>query len=103
MYYLFRFATLVLPWIPRRFAQALANVAGLIAWLIARKARRQATRNIMHVLGAQVRETRAGRRRLRRTVQRMFVNNVRNYVELFSLRSLSSEKILHNIHVEGIE
>ena len=103
MYYLFRFATFVLPWIPHRLAHALGSVVGLIAWLIAGKARKQATKNIIHVLGAQVQETRAGRRRLRRTVQGMFVNNVRNYLELFSLRSLSSEKILRNTHVEGIE
>ncbi len=103
MYYLFRFATVVVPWIPRRMVLALGSVIGLIAWLIATKARRQATKNIMHVLGAQVQETRAGRKRLRRTVQGMFVNNVRNYLELFSLRSLSSKEILRNIDVEGVE
>jgi len=103
MYYLFRFATFVLPWIPHRLAHALGSVVGLIAWLIAGKARKQATKNIIHVLGAQVQETRAGRRRLRRVVQGMFVNNARNYLELFSLRSLSAEKILRNVHVEGVE
>src|SRR5437763_17160666 len=102
MYYLFRFATVVVPWIPRWLVRALGTVAGFMAWLIATKARRQATKNIMHVLGPQVQETRAGRRQLRRTVRGMFVNNVRNYLELSSLRSLSSEKILRNIHVEGI-
>src|SRR5205085_3295817 len=61
--YLFRFATIVLPQIPRRLAYALGNVAGLIAWLFAGKARKQATRNMIHVLGAQVQETRAGRRK----------------------------------------
>ena len=103
MYYLFRFASRVLPWIPRRLVHALGNIAGLIAWLIAGKARKQATRNMIHVLGAQIQETRAGRRRLRRSVQGMFVNSVRNYLELFSLHSLSSERILRNIRVEGIE
>ena len=103
MYYLFRFATRIVPWIPRRLAYALGNVLGLIAWLIARKARRQATRNMIHVLGAQVRETRAGRSRLRRTVQGMFVHTMRNYLDLFTLQSLSSEKILRNIHIEGWE
>src|SRR5947209_4876243 len=103
MYYLFRFATVVVPWIPDRLVHALGTVAGLIAWPIATKARRQATKNIRHVFGPQLQETRAGRKRLRRTVQAMFVNNVRNYLELFSLRSLSSDEILRNIHVEGIE
>ncbi len=103
MYHLFRFATRILPWIPRRLAYALGNVLGLIAWLIARKARRQATKNMIHVLGAQVRETRAGRRRLRRTVKGMFVHTMRNYLELFTLQSLSSEKILRNISIKGWE
>lgn len=103
MYYLFRFAAVVLPWIPRWLVYAVGNIVGLMAWLVATKARQQATRNMMHVLGAQVREPRAGRRRLRRIVQGMFVNNVRNYLDLFSLHSFPSEKILHNIHVEGIE
>ena len=103
MYHLFRFATRILPWIPRRLAYALGNVLGLIAWLIARKARRQATKNMIHVLGAQMQETRAGRRRLRRTVKGMFVNNMRNYLDLFTLQSLSTEKILRNIHIKGWE
>src|SRR5437764_61765 len=103
MYYLFRFATRILPWIPRRLAYALGNIVGLIAWLVARKARRQATKNMIHVLGAQVQQTRAGRKKLRRTVQGMFVNNTHNYLEIFTLQSLSSEKILRNIHIEGWE
>src|SRR5947209_9940900 len=103
MYRLFRLATRILPWIPPRSVYALGNVLGLIAWLIARKARRQATKNMLHVLGAQVQETRAGRRRLRRTVQGMFVHATRNYLELFTLQSLSSEKILRNIDIKGWE
>jgi len=103
MYYLFRFATRILPWLPRRLTYAIGNVLGLIAWLIAGKARRQATQNIIHVLGASVQETYAGRRKLRQTVKGMFVTNVRNYLELFTLHSLSSEKILCNMHVEGDE
>ena len=103
MYYLFRFATRILPWIPRRLTYALGNVLGLIAWLVARKARRRATKNMIRVLGASVQETRVGRRRLRRTVRGMFVNNVRNYLELFTLQALSSEKILHTMHIEGDE
>ncbi len=103
MYYLFRFATRILPWIPRRLTYALGNVLGLIAWLIAGKARRQATKNMIHVLGTQMQETRAGRSRLRRTVKGMFVNNVRNYLDIFTLPSLSSEKILHTIHITGWE
>ena len=36
-------------------------------------------------------------------VKDMFVNNTHNYLELFTLQSLSSEKILRNMHVKGRE
>lgn len=103
MYHLFRLATRILPWFPRRLLYAMGSVIGIIAWLMARKARRQATKNIVHVLGAQVRETRAGRRELRRTVRDMFVHNTRNYLEIFTLPSRSSEDILRYIHIGGWE
>ena len=60
-------------------------------------------KNMIHVHGASVQETRAGRRWLRHMVKGMFVNNVRNYLDLFTLKSLSSEKILRNMYVEGDE
>ncbi len=103
MYHLFRLATRILPWLPRRLVYALGNVLGLLAWLVARKARRQATKNITRVLGAQVQETRAGRSQLRRAVQGMFVHTTRNYLELFTLQSLSSEEILRTISIKGWE
>ena len=103
MYYLFRLATLVLPWIPGWLMYRIGYGVGLLAWLIAGRVRRQATRNMMHVLGEEGQGTREGRRRLRRTVQGMFVNNARNYLELFSLGSLSSEEVLRTIRVEGVE
>ena len=101
MYYLFLVATRIVPLIPRRLAYTLANVLGPLAWLIAGKARRQATKNILHVLDTSVQETRAGRRKLQRTVQGMFVHNMRNYLDLFTLHALSPEKVLHNIHLKG--
>ena len=103
MYYLFRFTTLVLPWMPRWLVHALGNVGGLIAWLTATNAREQAKRNMIHVLGMRVTETRAGRRRLRRAVRSMFMNDVRGYLELFSLPSLGAEKILRTTRAEGLE
>ncbi|HCI81039.1 MAG TPA: hypothetical protein DHW02_15270 [Ktedonobacter sp.] len=103
MYYLFRIATRIIPRMPRRLAYALATVVGLLAWLIAGKARRQATKNMLHVFGTQAQETRAGRRLLRRTVSGMFMHNVRNYVDLFILPSLSDEEILHTVHLIGWE
>lgn len=103
MYYLFRFVISILPRIPRRLAYALGDVLGLLIWLMAGKMRRQATRNMLHVLGVQIQETSAGRRMLRKTVKGMFLNHVRNYLELFTLQALSSEAILHNVELRKWE
>src|SRR5947209_3188050 len=103
MYYLFRFGTLVLPWMPRWLVLAVGRVIGLLAWLLANKARKQATRNMMHVLSAHVLETRARRRRLRHTVREMFQHNVRNYLEVCTLPSLDRETILQHMYMDGVE
>src|SRR5947209_4489037 len=103
MYYLFRFAAIIVPWLPRGCIEALSKVIGLLVWLIASRARKQATANMLHVLGRQVLATRTGRRRLRQTVQGMFQNNVHNYLDLFSLPDVQAETILHNAHIEGLE
>jgi lauroyl/myristoyl acyltransferase len=103
MYKLLKFASIVIPRLPRWFVFVLVDVIGMIAFLAATKARKQATINIIHVLGKDVVETRAGRRRLRRTVLRMFQTNVRNYMDLFILPYLPPEKILNSIDVEGVE
>lgn len=104
MYHLFRFASIVIPRLPRWFMLTLAKTIGLAAWLVAGKARKQATINMIHVLGPQVQATRAGRRRLRRTVQCMFQNNVRNYLELFSLHHLQLEPFMHRFErIDGRE
>ena len=87
--------------------RALGNVAAIIAWLVAGKARRQATENITHVLGAQngdgqpFLQTRAGRKRLRQTVRGMFRQNVSNYLDLFLLPVTTPESILQNLEVRG--
>jgi len=81
----------------------LADLIGLVTWLVASKARKQATANIIHVRGTKVLATRAGPRRLRRTVQQMFQNNVRNYLDMFSLPYTQPETILSRTHIEGVE
>jgi phosphatidylinositol dimannoside acyltransferase len=104
MYNLFRFASIVVPRLPRWCMPALAKTIGLAAWLVAGKARKQATINMIYVLGPQVQATRAGRRRLRRTVQGMFQNNVRNYLELFSLSHLQPETLMRRFEqIDGRE
>lgn len=103
MYYLFKFASVVIPRLPHRFVFSLANMIGLLAWLVASKARKQATANIIHVLGAKTVSTRAGRRKLRKTVRGTFRNSVRNYLEAFFLPSMQPETLLRNLDAEGVE
>ena len=101
--------------------RALGNVAAFLAWLVAGKARRQATENMMHVPGCQdEREQRgqqflsgvrslglwrtwAGRKRLRQMVRGMFRQNVSNYLDLFLLPVTKPETILQNLEVRGQE
>jgi len=103
MYNVFRFASVVIPRLPRWFVLFLADLIGLVTWLVASKARKQATANIIHVRGTKVLATRAGPRRLRRTVQQMFQNNVRNYMDVFSLPHIQPETILRRMKIDGIE
>ena len=104
MYRLFAFAAKTVPRLPLRLVLALSRLIGLVAWLLARKARRQATANILHVLGSDIRSTRDGRRKLRKTVRGMFQNNVRNYLEVLYLPSSKPEEILYSLHgITGID
>ena len=54
MYRVFRLASIVIPRLPRGFVLALSQVIGLVAWLVAGNARRQATINMRHVLGPEM-------------------------------------------------
>ena len=109
MYYLLRLAASLIPRLPRRLVSWLGVVVGFIAWLFAGKARRQASENMLHVLGGQNEQsreflrTRAGRKRLRRVVRGMFRQNVSNYLNLFLLPSLKAETILQSMQVRGLE
>src|SRR6266566_121723 len=104
MYRVFRLASIVIPRLPRSFVVALSQVIGLVAWLVAAKARRQATINMRHVLGPEMQATRAGRKRLRRSVRGMFKNSVRNYLEVLYLPSMKPEEIVRLMpRIEGVE
>lgn len=103
MYTLFRLAIIVIPRMPHWLVLFLSKVTGLLVWVVARKSRDAATKNMIHVLGPQVLVTRAGKRRLRRTVQRMFQNNVRNYLEVFRLPYLRPETIRDSMQIDNLE
>jgi len=103
MYKLFKFASVIIPRLPDWCIPILADVSGLMAFLLATRARKQATSNMVHVLGNEVVGSSAGRRRVRRNTIQMFQNNVRNYLDLFTIPNLSREKFLSMVEVEGIE
>jgi lauroyl/myristoyl acyltransferase len=103
MYYLFKIASVVIPRLPHWVVLPLGNMIGLLAWLVARRARKQATANISHVLDTGTLVTRAGRRQLRKTVRAMFQNNVRNYLEIFFLPDMQTETMLRHIDICGLE
>jgi lauroyl/myristoyl acyltransferase len=103
MYYLFLLASKVIPWLPDWFINSMAQGGGWVAWLVATKAREQATQNMLHVLGTQVLDTPQGRKKLHRIVQTIFCNNVFNYLTMFSLAARKPERIVREIHLEGKE
>lgn len=104
MYRLFLIATRIIPRLPRRFVMSLSGFIGFIAWLLASKARKQATINMLHILGSEIRTTPNGRRRLRKKVRGMFKNNVRNYLEMFYLSAMSAGQLIQVLSaIEGIE
>jgi lauroyl/myristoyl acyltransferase len=103
MYNLFLLATKIIPWLPDWLINVVAYGSGWVAWLVATKAREQATQNMLHVLGTQVLDTPEGRRKLRTTVQVMFRTNVVNYLAMLVLPARKPEQILRKMHIEGRE
>ncbi|HVU65951.1 MAG TPA: lysophospholipid acyltransferase family protein [Ktedonobacteraceae bacterium] len=103
MYYFFRCAAWLIPRLPRWLLRLLPDLIGPLAWLFAGPARRQATRNMLHVLGPQVRATAAGRRQLRRTVRAMFCSSVGNYLDAFLMPALKPDDILRYISIDNAE
>jgi KDO2-lipid IV(A) lauroyltransferase len=102
MYYLFRLASGIIRYLPDWLIRLLADVIGPLAWLFAVRARRQATNNALHVLGADVQHTPAGRRRLRRVVRGMFRSSVLNYLEAFTLPRIDPQAVINRIDTEGL-
>lgn len=82
MYYLLLGAAWIVPHLSAWMVRALARWLGLLAWLVAAGPRKQAMSNAIHVLGAEVLDTAAGRCRLRRVVRGMFCNVISNYLDI---------------------
>ncbi|HEX7736128.1 MAG TPA: hypothetical protein VF458_14845 [Ktedonobacteraceae bacterium] len=100
MYLFFRWATWLVPRLPRWFLRLLPDIAGPLAWLVATRARRQAMYNASRVLGLENTSTLENRRKLRHVVRGMFRNSVSNYLDALLLPSLKQEEILQRISVD---
>src|SRR5260370_8828950 len=72
MYYLFRFASVVIPRLPRWFVLTLANVISPFAWLVAAKTPRKPNSEMIHLLGCQGLATRRTRQPFPNMPQRRF-------------------------------
>jgi len=103
MYRLFKFASIIVPHLPLWCIPVLADAIGFFAFLFAARARKQATSNMLRVLGKSALDSKSGRRLIRRSVLQMFQSNARNYLDLFTLSKLPPEKINSMLDVEGIE
>ena len=58
---------------------------------------------MLHVLSKEITQTRRGRRKLRRMVQGVFQNSVRNYLQVFALPRTQAKTIGDSMHIEGEE
>jgi lauroyl/myristoyl acyltransferase len=96
-YHFFRFLVWLVPHLPRRALPLLATLGGNVAWLVAHKARKQATLNALHVLGPSMVGTHAGRRKLRQTVRGMFITTAHNYLEVCALPTTSNKEFMQRI------
>lgn len=103
MYYLFLWASRIVPRLPRWLLRRLPGLLGSLAWLVAVGPRKQATSNALHVLGPVVRHTWRGRRKLRRVVRGMFRNSVSNYLDAFMMPSVGDQEIVSRLNIRNEE
>ena len=103
MYNLFRIVVIISKRLPRWSLEPLARIGGLLFWLFARGARRQASENMLYVLGEGTARTRQGRRRLQRTVRGVFQHSVRNYLQAFRLPGTPERTFVDSMKVGGRE
>lgn len=83
-----------LPLMPRAFIDPFAEVVGTMAYLSAPRARRAVRANLAVI---------APDRNGRGLVRRIFVEQTRNYVEIFSIPRLDKKRLLSELRTEGWE
>jgi KDO2-lipid IV(A) lauroyltransferase len=89
-----RAAERALPLIPRALVGPLAELAGTLVYLAAPDARRAVRGNLAVIAPEENTNT---------LVRRVFVEQTRNYVEIFSIPRLDPKKLLAELRVEGWE
>lgn len=97
-YYVYRILGAIVPRLPPRFGYWLFALLGALAFLLAKGARRAVEDNMRHVLGLEATPT-----RLRHVAQSVFVNQARNYYDLFRVPSISDAQIRELVTIVGKE
>lgn len=103
MYLLFRLALLLIPRLPPWLISTLGRVVALLAWLLVRPARKQATIHIQRVLHFQHPLPPPDHQQVQRTVRRLFHWSVRNYLDACTLPTLEADALLRRVTVHGLE
>ncbi len=97
-YYLYRLLGAIVPRLPPRFGYWLFARLGALAFLLAKGARSAVEDNMRHVLGPE-----ASPERLRHIVRSVFVNQARNYYDLFRVPSIPDAQIKELVTIVGQE
>jgi lauroyl/myristoyl acyltransferase len=103
MYWVAYRAAKIIPKLPRGLRRAVAVVVGSVAWMLARRERRNVVSNIRHVLALPDQRSLAARIRAQLIGRRIFCNCINNYLELFALPALTTKEVLERIDMNGIE
>jgi KDO2-lipid IV(A) lauroyltransferase len=93
-YWLWRASAGLVGWLPPPAGLALADAAGLAAYLVAPRARRHVRANLRHVLGRRPPEA---------LVRAVFQHGARNYYDLLRLPHLAPEALRALVTVDGWE
>jgi KDO2-lipid IV(A) lauroyltransferase len=96
-YYAFRIIGPAVAILPVRVSYFIARVTAYIAYLLAAGRRRSVRNNIEHVLGEE-----ADKARMQRTVQAVFRNTAKNYVDLVRLPRLKLSDLEKTVTIHGL-
>jgi KDO2-lipid IV(A) lauroyltransferase len=95
-YWAFRLAALVVPWVPLRVAQVVAQATGLALWALMPGARRRVDANLRHVPALA-----SDPEQRRWAVRGVFRHLALNYVDAFRASRLSAAEIMGGWDIHG--